>query len=111
MTPAAHEVRLTAAAEQDLHDIWHCIARTSGAARAGHVQDRLLALIESLAHLPERGAHPRELLALGMREFRQVGWKPYRVVYRVIGQQVFVLLVADGRRHMQRLLARRLLSA
>lgn len=48
-------------------------------------------------------------MGLGIRDFRQVAFKPYRVLYRVIGQKVYIHVVADGRRDMQTLLARRLL--
>jgi toxin ParE1/3/4 len=68
-------------------------------------------VVESLATLPERGSHPKELLALGVRDYRQTFFKPYRVIYRVVGQRVYVYLIADGRRDMQTLLARRLLGA
>lgn len=61
-----------------------------------------------MAENPERGSRPKELLALGIREYRQVFFKPYRAIYRVIGRRVYVYLVADGRRDMQTLLARRL---
>jgi toxin ParE1/3/4 len=44
------------------------------------------------------------------RDFRQLGLAPYRIIYRVIAQEVFVLLIADGRRDMQGLLERRLLG-
>jgi toxin ParE1/3/4 len=71
----------------------------------------LLKAAEGLATLPERGSRPRELLALGIHEYRQVFFKPYRLIYRIIGQQVFIVLIADGRRDMQTLLARRLLGA
>ena len=40
---------------------------------------------------------------------REVHFKPYRIVYRVLGEDVYVYLVADGRREMQALLSRRLL--
>lgn len=45
-----------------------------------------------------------------MREFRQVNFKPYRLIYRVVGNDVIVYIIADGRRDMQSLLERRLLS-
>lgn len=48
---------------------------------------------------------------MGIREYRQTFFKPYRVIYRVIGQRVYIYLIADGRRDMQTLLARRLLGA
>ena len=72
--------------------------------------DELLAVSEHLATLPDRGAHPKELTALGIREYRQAYLKPYRVIYRVVGKQVFIYLIADGRRDMRTLLARRLLQ-
>ena len=50
------------------------------------------------------------MLALGIREYRQVFFKPYRVSYQIEGKTVQVHLIADGRRDMQGLLARRLLT-
>jgi toxin ParE1/3/4 len=105
-----YEVLLTAGAERDLEAIYDYIAETDGQARADHVLDQLLEVSERLADLPERGAHPKELLALGIREYRQLFFKPYRVIYRVIDRQVFIVLIADGRRDMQALLTRRLLE-
>ncbi len=105
------EVRLTAGAERDLESIYDYIAESDSKASANHVLDRLLKTAEGLATFPERGSHPRELMALGIREYRQVFFKPYRLIYRIIGEQVFIVLIADGRRDMQTLLARRLLGA
>lgn len=68
-------------------------------------------MTDSLAAGPERGLVPRELGALGIREYRQVLFKPYRVIYRQIDQQVVIYVIAGGRGDMQSLLSRRLLSA
>jgi toxin ParE1/3/4 len=105
-----HEVRLTTDAERDLESLYDYIAEFDSRANANRVLDRLLKAAEGLAVFPERGSHPRELQALGIREYRQIFFKPYRLVYRIIGQQVFIVLIADGRRDMQTLLARRLLG-
>jgi toxin ParE1/3/4 len=75
------------------------------------VLDGLLAATDKLTVMPERGSYPKELLTLGIKEYRQVFFKPYRIIYRVIGRDVVVYVVADGRRDMQSLLARRLLGA
>jgi len=107
----SHEVRLSAGAEQDLESLYDHIAAFDSKASANHVLDQLLKAAEGLAAFPERGSRPRELLALGIREYRQAFFKPYRLIYRIIGQQVIVVLIADGRRDMQALLARRLLGA
>ena len=47
---------------------------------------------------------------LGIREYREVFFKPYRIIYRVMGDGVYVLVIADGRRDMRALLERRLLD-
>jgi toxin ParE1/3/4 len=104
------EVFLTEDAAGDLEDIYDYIAEHDGASRAGYVLDRIERVVESLAAFPKRGSHPMELLSLGIRDYRQTFFKPYRVIYRVVGQRVYVYLVADGRRDMQTLLARRLLE-
>ena len=44
--------------------------------------------------------HPKELLALGIREYRETFFKPYRIIYRVIDDKAYVYLIADGRRDM-----------
>ena len=67
--------------------------------------------IESLGANPDRGSYPKELLALGICEYRRIFFKPYRLIYRVIERRVYVYLVTDGRRDMQTLLARHLLGA
>jgi hypothetical protein len=35
--------------------------------------------------------------------------KPYRIIYEVIGHEVFILLIVDGRRSLQTILEQRLL--
>lgn len=106
-----YKVLLTAGAESDLDDLHSHVAEHDSPDRADYLLDRLMAVAESLATFPERGSHPRELLALGIREYRQSFFKPYRVIYRVIGKQVVIYVIADGRRDMQSLLSRRLLGA
>ena len=65
--------------------------------------------MKALERFPERGRHPAELLTLGIREYRETFFKPYRIIYYVDGKRVYVALIADGRRDMQALLERRLL--
>ena len=108
--PGKFEVLLTAGAEQDLEGIHDYIARFDCLANANHVLDHLLEVAQSLSRFPERGSHPKELLALGIKEYRQVFFKPYRVIYRIGERQSVIYLIADGRRDMQALLARRLLG-
>lgn len=110
MAGRKYEVLLTEGAEQDLESIYDYIAEFDCKANADYVLDRLLEVVEGLVAFPERGAYPKELVALGIRDYRQTAFKPYRVIYRVIAQKVYIYVIADGRRDMQSLLARRLLG-
>lgn len=109
--PSRYDVLLTEGAEQDLEALHHYIAECDSVAHANHALDRLMAVVDGLAQFPERGSYPRELVALGIKEYRQTAFKPYRVIYRVLGSRVVIYLIFDGRRDMQSVLARRLLGA
>ncbi len=102
---------LTADAQRDLEELYDYIAEHDTARKAAHVLNRIEETLRRLSKFPERGAYPRELLALGIRDYRQTYFKPYRVIYRIIGRRVYVYLIVDGRRDMPTLLARRLLGA
>lgn len=104
-------VLLTADAARDLEDLYQYIAVHDAPGKADHVLTNIEKVFGSLSESPERGVYPKELLALGIRDYREIFFKPYRVIYRVAGDVVHVLLIADGRRGMQTLLQRRLLSA
>lgn len=109
--PTRYEVLLTQGAEQDLEAIHDYISEFDSVANANHVLDRLMEVVEGLAKFPERGSYPKELVALGIKDYRQTAFKPYRVIYRVLGGRVVIYLIVDGRRDMQSVLARRLLGA
>jgi toxin ParE1/3/4 len=104
-------VLLTVDAARDLEDLYQYIAVHDAPGKADHVLTNIEKVFGSLSEFPERGVYPKELLALGIRDYREIFFKPYRLIYRVAGDVVHVFLIADGRRDMQTLLQRRLLSA
>ena len=84
----AYNVALTQDAEADLAAIYDYIAEYD---------------------CPENGSIPKELLDLGNHDYRQTLFKSYRLIYKIIDQQVVIFLNSDDRRDMQALLTRRLL--
>jgi toxin ParE1/3/4 len=104
-------VKFTPGARKDLRNIHDYISSHDSPEKADYVARKIIEAAMSLGELPHRGAYPPELLAIGKRDYRQVFFKPYRIFYRVIGDTVHIAVVADGRRDMQSLLARRLLSS
>ena len=107
----AFQVLLTQDAARDLDEIYDYVAEHDAVSKADYVLGRLEKTIDGLARFPNRGPHPAELLELGMREYREVFFKPYRVIYRVVASRVYVYLIVDGRRDMHTLLLRRILGA
>ena len=104
-------VLLTNDAARDLEELYDYIAVHDAPRKADYVLDQIEKAFSKLSEFPERGAYPKELLTLGIREYREIFFKPYRIIYRVMEKNVYVLLIVDGRRDMQSLLQRRLLSA
>ena len=105
------QVFLTKDAARDLEDLYDYIEWHDVPGKADYVLDQIEKAFSSLSENPERGAYPKELLAIGLREYREIFFKPYRIIYRIAEDNVYVMVIADGRRDMQTLLQRRLLQA
>jgi toxin ParE1/3/4 len=103
-----YRVLITDAAYGDLEEIYDWIRDHDSPARADYVFDRVIQAAKSIAALPNRGSRPRELPPGTDAEYRQVFFKPYRIIYEVDGSDIVVHLIADGRRNLQSLLLRRL---
>ncbi len=104
-------VLLTNDAARDLVVLYDYIALHDTPKEADYVLEQIEKAFSRLSEFPERGDYPKELAALGIREYREIFFKPYRIIYRILDKEVYVLLIVDGRRDMQRLLQRRLLDA
>jgi toxin ParE1/3/4 len=107
----SYQVFLTEDAACNLEELYDYIEAYDTLQKADYVVDKIEEAFSSLSDNPERGAYAKELLAVGLREYREVYFKPYRIIYRIIAQHVYVMVIADGRRDMQSLLQRRLLQA
>jgi toxin ParE1/3/4 len=104
-------VLLTDYASRDLEELYDYIAEHDSPRKADALLDKIEGVFQKLADSPERGSYSKELVALGIRDYRQVFFKPYRIIYRVLDKNVYIFLITDGRRDMQALLERRLFEA
>ena len=104
-----YRVRIVQEAETDLTEIIEFIAKHDSIERADHVLEKLLGVCARLEQHPARGHFLPELKSVGIKSYREIHFKPYRVIYEVIGRDVFIHLIVDGRRSLQALLERRLL--
>ena len=95
-----HVVRLAEEAERDLIDIYRYIATHDTAESAERVLAGLEDLCASLAELPKHGHFPSELERIGVMHSREVRFKPYRVIYEIVGRNVFIHCILNGCRDM-----------
>ena len=63
---------------------------------------------DSLRTLPERGRVVPELRKIGVLTYLEVFHKPWRMVYKIRGREVWIMAVLDGRRDLVDLLFERL---
>ncbi len=101
-------VFLTEPAVTDLLAINDYFLFEVGDKTASKIIDRLEMAVNSLSELNERGSIPKELLVLGIHQYRQLIVKPYRIIYERLPEKVVVHAVLDGRRDIQSLLTQRL---
>ena len=110
MTEKQYEVRMTLGAEADLEIIHSYYAGIGSGAYADALLQKLAGKVDLLECFPLRGNVPKELEALGIRDFRQITMPPYRLIYQVTGDIVQILLIVDGRRDIRTLLEARVLG-
>ncbi len=103
-------VFLTDDASRDLERVYDYIASHDAPGKADYVLDQIEKGFSKLTENPERGAYPKELLAIGLREYREIYFKPWRIMNRIMADDIFVMVIADGRRYMQAVLQRRVLQ-
>ena len=106
-----YRVVFTDGALQDLDEIADYISNLHSVRQALYVAREIRKRVETLKVFPDRGVHLPELVDLGAgstMDYRQLHWKPYRIVYFVSGRVVNIMLIADGRRDMPALLMKRL---
>ena len=96
-------------AEQDLIEIFDYIAGSDSLEKAEFFLQKIEEKCTTLRTFPQKGHYPPELERIGVHEYREIHFKPYRIIYRVIDSNVYVHCVLDGRRELQELLENRLL--
>lgn len=106
--PEKYKLIWTRTASADLMEIVEFIGEDSSD-RALAILDEIERVTARLAVLPLRGRVVPELAVFGIRNYRQIVYSPWRIIYRVAGREVIVFAVLDSRRHLEDILLARLL--
>jgi len=104
-----YEVNWTEIAINDLSRILEYLAIDDFMA-AQKVYLRIKEKAKKLEILPFRGRVIPELKELNIESYREIIENPWRIIYKVENNVVFVLSVIDGRRNVEDILLERFLS-
>jgi len=104
-----YEVRIDNVAIGDLYAIYRYVANYDSHGKADYPLDNIQKAMLSLETMPARGNHPPEMQRWGIFDFREIFFKPYRIIYEIRGKAVFIHAILDGRRNCEDLLQQRLL--
>jgi toxin ParE1/3/4 len=104
-----YKVFIIADAEEDLYEIYNFVAVHDSLEKAEKLLTKLEDTCNSLSTFLKRGHIPPELDRIGVLDYREIHYKPYRIIYQIIESGVYVHCVLDGRRNLQELLDKRLL--
>ena len=103
-----YEVFVTQDAEDDIFAIYNYILENDGVNSANYVFQKLKETCLSLISFPDRGHTPPELKRINVFNYKETHFKPYRIIYQIVENKVYIHCVFDGRRDLQEMLENRL---
>jgi toxin ParE1/3/4 len=103
------KVNIVSSAEEDLFEIYQYVYFNDSEEIAESLYSKLFEKCLSLQEYPHRGHVPSELSLLGVDDFPEIDYKPYRIIYQIVEKVVFIHCILDGHRDMQKLLHERLI--
>jgi len=106
-TTKIYAVNITQSAETDLDEIILYIAQDN-TKTALKILDKLQKKIYSLENYPERGRWVPELLDKNIKDYRELIASPWRIIYKIENNDVYILTVIDGRRNVSDILMKKL---
>lgn len=106
-----YDVRIDNVAIDDLYAIYRYVANNDSPGKAEHLLENIEKAMASLETMPARGNCPPEMQRWGISDFREIFFKPYRIIYEIRDKAVFIHAFLDGRRNCEDLLQQRLLRA
>jgi toxin ParE1/3/4 len=104
-----YNVYIISDAEEDIIDLYSYIAISDSFAKAEYLLNKIQETCSILSDLPNRGHVPPELERVGVIEYREIHFKPHRIIYQVIESNVYIHCILDSRKELQELLEKRII--
>ncbi|MEA1910523.1 MAG: type II toxin-antitoxin system RelE/ParE family toxin [Spirochaetota bacterium] len=97
-------------ASLDLVDIVSYIKIDSGKGIAKEIYTRIKSEVDKIVDFPKAGIIVPELADIGITDIYQIIVSPWKVYYKVIEDKILVLSVIDGRRNLEEILYKKIIS-
>lgn len=97
------------AGEEFIHIIEYTIERFS-AKVAEETYSRVSRKLEKLLILPNAGRIVPELKQIGLSTYREIIENPWRIIYRIDGETIFIVSIIDSRRNVEELLYKKIIE-
>jgi toxin ParE1/3/4 len=104
-----YKVYIVADAEEDLFELYHYVATYDSVTKAKNLLNRIEQTCNKFSKLPDRSHLPPELERIGILNYKEIHFKPYRIIYQIIENNVYIHCILDGRRDLSQLLQERLI--
>ena len=104
-----YKVIIDPQAKTDLKEIFVYVSVNDSLESANKLLDRIEETCFKLERYPERGHIPPELRQTGIKNYLEIHYKPYRIIYEIDDKLVYIHSVIDGRRNIQEILNNRIL--
>jgi len=104
-----YKVLIDPIAKADLKEIFIYVSLNDSIESANKLLDALEETCFKLEKYPERGHIQPELRQTGIKNYLEIHYKPYRIIYEIEGKLVYIHSVIDGRRNIQEILNNRIL--
>jgi len=105
----SYRIRWTANAKADLPNIVGYIKEESADA-AKNVYNRLREKAQSIKLFPLRGRVVPELHKEGIILYREIVTPPYRIIYKIENDTIYIMAIFDSRQNVEEILWRKLMS-
>lgn len=104
-----YKVKIDPQAKEDMKEIFLYLAISDSPDMANRLLDKLEETCYKLEKHPTRGHIPEELRGTGIKKYLEIHYKPYRIIYEIKKEKIYIHSVLDGRRNTQELLSERIL--
>lgn len=104
-----YNVRIDPLAYEDMKEIFLYVAMNDSLDAANQLLEKIESTCFKLEKQPTRGHIPEELRSTGIKRYLEIHYKPYRIIYEIKKEIIYIHSVLDGRRNIQEILSERIL--